>query len=165
LLNTFNPAVTRKWLFLLAGMMWSAVGVMLCSLAYRWLADLHSQASIWIGLGSSIAAILVYRYGFIHIAQRNIHRLQALLKKTCVFAFMPWKSYFLVAGMMALGIILRSSSLPHVYLAVIYITIGAALFLSSLHYYPHVWNHLPFFPAQALADIEALPSSDDDAVV
>ena len=161
MLNIFKPAVTKGWLILLAGAMWSAVGLMLCSLAYGWLRDSHLPSAVWIGVGSFLAAILVYRFGFLHIAQRNIRRLLALNRKTCLFAFMPWKSYLLVAGMMALGITLRSSSLPHVYLAVIYITIGAALFLSSLHYYPNIWKNLKFIPVLPPPDSELLSSPNE----
>lgn len=139
MLKSFNPAVSKPWLLLLAGLMWSAVGLMLCSMAYRWLAEMHSAWAIGLGLGGLALALVTYRFGFVHIANKNIQRLQAILDKVCVFAFMPWKSYFLVAGMMTLGILLRSSGVPHVYLAEIYTTIGAALFLSSLHYYPQVW--------------------------
>ncbi len=157
MLKNWNPAVANTWMFLLAGAMWSAVGTMLCSLAYRWLAELHNSSALWIGLAGTAISLIVYRFGFLHIAQRNIRRLQAFVEKTCLFAFMPWKSYLLVAGMMALGMILRNSSLPHAYLAVIYITIGAALFLSSLHYYPHFWKS---FSARPLADVSSPESGD-----
>jgi hypothetical protein len=141
-LKSFNPSVSRGWLLLLAGLMWSAVGILLCALAYQWLVGLHSSWAVWIGGAGLVAALLTYRFGFLHIAQKNIDRLKAILEKVCVFAFMPWKSYLLVAGMMTLGITLRHSTLPREYLAVVYTTIGAALFFSSLHYYPHVWAEI-----------------------
>jgi hypothetical protein len=136
------PSASKIWLLLLAGLMWSAVGLMLSSLAYQWLSDLHSIWSLVIGFGSLAFGAIVYRFGFSHIAQQNISRLQAILDKACVFGFMPWKSYLMVGGMMTLGIVLRSSPLPKAYLAIVYITIGAALFLSSLQYYPLVWRGL-----------------------
>ena len=136
-LMKFN--VAKVWLFLLAGLMWSGVGLMLCGLAYRWLIDLHSLLALWAGLAGLAASIVVYRFGFLHLAQKNIYRLHAFLEKVSIFAFMSSKSYLLVVFMMALGATLRSSPIPKVYLSVVYTTIGAALFLSSLHYYPHVW--------------------------
>ena len=151
-MNRFNPAVSKVWLILLAGIMWSAVGLMLSLLAYQWLVDLHSIWSFVIGFGSLAFGLIVYRFGFSHIAQKNINRLQAVFGKICLFAFMPWKSYLLVIGMMTLGIALRTSAIPRAYLAVVYITIGAALFTSSLLYYPHVWRE---FRGQSVQSIES----------
>jgi thiol:disulfide interchange protein len=47
---------------------------------------------------------------------------------------MSWKSYLLVFVMIAMGYFLRQSSLPKLYLSVLYTAIGTALFLSSMHY-------------------------------
>jgi hypothetical protein len=137
--NLLKFTVAKVWLFLLAGLMWSGVGIMLCALAYSWLVDLHSFSALWFGLGGLACSLVVYRFGFLHIAQKNIDRLHAFLEKASLFAFITPKSYLLVAFMMALGITLRSSPIPKVYLSVVYTTIGASLFFSSLHYYPHVW--------------------------
>lgn len=131
--------VAKVWLFILAGVMWSGVGLMLCSLALRWLEAVHSYIALWVGLSGLAASLIVYRFGFLHIAEKNINRLHTFLEQASPFAFMSAKSYLLVAFMMALGMTLRASSIPKLYLAVPYTTIGAALFFSSLHYYPHVW--------------------------
>jgi hypothetical protein len=42
--------------------------------------------------------------------------------------------------MMLLGITLRYSPFPRHFLAVIYATIGGALFLSSFHFYQRIWR-------------------------
>ena len=42
--------------------------------------------------------------------------------------------------MVVLGIILRSSPIPKQYLAMVYTTIGGALFLASLRYYLLLWR-------------------------
>jgi hypothetical protein len=138
-LNPFKFTVAKMWLFILAGLMWSGVGLMLCSLAFRWLVALPAFNALWAGLSGLVFSLVVYRFGFLRIAQKNINRLHAFLEKVSPFAFMSARSYLLVVFMMALGIALRTSPIPRVYLAMLYITIGAALFLSSLHYYPHVW--------------------------
>jgi hypothetical protein len=132
----FNPAVKPFWLYLLAGLMWSAVGLMLCSMAYRWLTGLQAHwLALVVGLLGVVFAIAAYRFGFSHLAIKNIQRLETFLERTCVFAFITWKSYLLIVGMMSLGLALRSSLLPREYLALVYTTIGGALFLSSFHYY------------------------------
>jgi hypothetical protein len=137
--NIIKFTVAKIWLFILAGMMWSGVGLMLCSLSFRWLVDLHSFYALWVGLFGLASSLVVYRFGFLRIAKKNINRLHTFMEKVSPFAFMPAKSYLLVVFMMALGIALRTSPIPKIYLSVLYTTIGAALFFSSLHYYPHVW--------------------------
>jgi hypothetical protein len=140
--RSLNPAVTKVWLFLLAGIMWSAVGIMLCSLAYRWLEVMDVPAELSIGGSGLVLAGIVYRFGFSKIAKRNIQRLHSFLDKVCIFAFISWKSYGLIAIMMTLGMLLRSSAIPPGYLAIVYLTIGGALFISSLHYYPPVLQQM-----------------------
>jgi hypothetical protein len=55
-------------------------------------------------------------------------------EKQCLFAFIPWKSYLMIALMITMGAILRHSSIPKPYLAILYTTIGLALILSSVRY-------------------------------
>ena len=54
--------------------------------------------------------------------------------KTCVFAFVPWKSYLIIVIMIAMGSTLRHSAIPKQYLAILYMGIGLALMLSSVRY-------------------------------
>lgn len=136
----YQPTVKKVWLFWIAGAMWSGVGLMLCSLAYGWLAEMHSSAGVWIGLSGALLALIAYRFGFAKIAQKNIDRLHSLLERASLFAFMPLKSYLMVAFMMALGMVLRHSALPRPYLAEVYTIMGGALFLSSIHYYQSIWK-------------------------
>jgi hypothetical protein len=134
----FFLSVPKQWLFLLAGLMWSGVGILLCSFAYRWLVDLHSAGAVWSGAVGAAAALIIYRFGFLGIARKNINRLNQYFEQACLFAFISGKSYVLVAFMMTLGIVLRNSPIPREYLAILYSGIGAALFLSSLHYYSQI---------------------------
>ena len=54
--------------------------------------------------------------------------------KKCLFAFIPWKSYITIGIMITMGILLRHSMIPKKDLAILYIGIGLALFLSSIKY-------------------------------
>ncbi len=51
-----------------------------------------------------------------------------------MFAFIPWKSYLIVAVMVIMGGVLRYSMIPKRELAILYIGIGLALILSSVRY-------------------------------
>ncbi len=135
-MKRLRPAVDKSVLLLLSGLMWSGVGVLLDSLAYRWLLDYSlfpDIAIIIVGLG---AALLIAFFGFGKIAVKNINRILGYKQRVCLFAFQEWKSYILIGVMMSMGIFIRSSGfLPRYILAPMYIAIGTALFISSFKYY------------------------------
>ena len=139
-LEKFKPAVSKYLLMALAGLMWSGVGIMLCRLAVIWLRPVHQSLAWSLGSLGMIAAIVVYRFGFSKIALKNITRLCLLSDTTCIFAFQAWKSYLIIIFMVALGLTLRHSPMPKYLLAVIYETIGGALFFSSFHFYGRIWR-------------------------
>ena len=139
-LSSLKPAVTKSWLVAVAGLMWTGVGVMLCRLAYNWLAVINRGMAASLGLLGAMMAIAAYHFGFSKIARRNIKRLCVLTERTCVFAFQTWKGYLVIGLMIFLGALLRNSSIPKQYLAIIYTTIGGAIFLSSFHYYGVLWK-------------------------
>jgi hypothetical protein len=136
-MQSLTPAVYRQWLYLLAGLMWSGVGLMLCSLAYGWLVPVASGEALWRALAGLLLALAIYHFGFSKFADRNIHRIDDYLKdKVCIFAFQEWTSYPLVVVMVSMGIGLRVySPIPKPWLAVLYIGIGGSLFFASFHYY------------------------------
>jgi len=139
-LNSLKPAVTKSWLIAIAGLMWTGVGVMLCRLAYAWLAVINRGMAASLGLLGVVMALVVYYFGFSKIARKNIKRLCLLTERTCVFAFQTWKGYLIIGFMMILGIILRNSAIPKQYVAIIYTTIGGAILLSSFHYHGLLWK-------------------------
>jgi len=129
--------VHRKWLHLLAGLMWSAGGIVLLSLAWRWLSPLAWENALPFALAGILLALVIHWWGFSKLAGKNIRRINKLAgEKICLFAFQEWKSYPLIAFMIVLGITLRVyTPIPKTYLAILYIGIGGGLFLSSLRYY------------------------------
>jgi hypothetical protein len=141
-LQKFNPVVKKIWLQTLAGIVWTAVGILLSSYALIWLklADNRFRGAIF--TAGLILAAAVYYWGFSKLAKNNIHRIEAYInEKVCLFAFQKWSSYPLVLFMISLGIYLRKySPFPKQLLAVIYLGIGGGLFLSSLHYHNHIYK-------------------------
>ncbi len=87
-----------------------------------------------------VLALLVHQFFFSRIARKNIVRLSLLTEKTCIFAFQRWRSYFLIGLMVSLGMVLRNLPIPKPYLAILYTTIGGALFLASFQYYGCLWR-------------------------
>ncbi|MCF6278227.1 MAG: hypothetical protein L3J16_05685 [Anaerolineales bacterium] len=140
-----KPAASKKWLFLLAGLMWSGVGVFLNKLAIGWLIQASPKTN-WLMAALGIAlAFAIYNFGFSKLAQKNIRRVFTIpSERPCIFAFQQWTSYPLVAFMIALGIFLRIySPIPKIYLATMYIGIGGSLFLASLLYYREIFQPQP----------------------
>lgn len=131
------PAAHRETLVLAAGIVWSLVGLTLVSIAVAWLVS-SPHYVLLMGLGGAATGYAIYRFGFSHLARRNLVRIYAQApqkEKVCVFAFQNIRSYFLIVIMISLGYGLRHSGIPKTYLAPIYIAIGLALTFSSLLYY------------------------------
>lgn len=131
----YKPAIPKKYLLFLSGIMWIAVGIMLNTFAFKWLKDYGTNLSyLFAGIGF-ICALVIHHFGFLRVVDKNLGRISTLKDRPCVFSFMSWKSYILVAVMVTLGITLRHSSIPKQYLSILYIGIGLALILSSIRYF------------------------------
>jgi hypothetical protein len=139
-LRSLKPGVSKTWLIAVAGLMWSSVGLMLCRLAYHWMALNRWRWVVPLEVLGIVLALMAHQFCFSRIARKNITRLSLLTEKTCIFAFQKWRSYFLVGLMITLGIALRNLPIPRPYLAVLYTTIGGALLLASFQYYGCLWR-------------------------
>lgn len=134
-IKKFNPAVDKKILVLLAGIMWCGVGVMLIRYAVIWLDRYNSGGRLLFYIAGFLLAMPIHHFGFLKIADKNLNRLLSLTEKRSVFSFMTLKSYFIVLIMVSMGIGLRHSPIPKQYLSILYNGIGFALFLSGLRYF------------------------------
>jgi len=137
------PAVSKSWLYFVAGVIWSGVGILLTHLAYGWLLPVERWVALLMALTGGLLAFAIYRFLFTWFADKNIRRVDNLSKdKICIFAFQQWTSYPLVAFMVALGISLRVySPVPKPFLAIMYIGIGGGLLLGSFRYYAHILGY------------------------
>jgi hypothetical protein len=136
----WTPATKKIWLHLTAGIMWSGVGIMLIAFAAHWLGFVHSWTVLLLIMAGLLLAAGIYFFGFSKLASRNVQRIVDIPKeRVCLFAFQKWTSYPLVLVMIAMGIYLRLySPIPKPYLAILYIGLGASLFVSSLQYFSQV---------------------------
>ena len=133
--NKLNPKVSKIYLFLFCGLLWLFAGTLLDSYAIRWLSAINNNSIIYFLLAGLIASLIIYKFGFTKVANKNIARIIPFHGKQSAFAFMSWKSYLIVIFMMMLGATLRHSSMPKDYLSIIYSGIGTALILSSFSYF------------------------------
>jgi len=134
----YKPAVPKRLLLLIAGVMWCGVGIMLSTMAYHWLSAFEGNSWLF-ALPGFIAALVIHHFGFLRIVDKNLGRISNLPSQPCAFSFISWKSYFIIFIMVAMGIALRHSPVPKQYLSVIYIGIGLALFLSSIRYFRNLF--------------------------
>ncbi len=126
--------VPRRWLLILAGITWFGVGFMLCYRAWGWLST-ESPGRTWVEeLGAIATGFFLYSFALSKVAQRNIDRIDDLPHRTHVWHFIPMKSYLMIAGMIALGVLLRNSSLPEEILIIPYTAMGGALILGGVLY-------------------------------
>jgi hypothetical protein len=133
-LEKLKPAVQKNILLLLSGVLWIVIGFMLSRYAFLWLTAYTGKGTIvFAGIGF-FASLIIHHFGFLRVVDKNLDRISHMHGARCVFSFMSWKSYGMVAIMMTGGILLRFSLIPKQYLSILYIAIGAALFLSSIRY-------------------------------
>jgi hypothetical protein len=136
-----SPEVERRWLFAISGVLWTGVGIMLLTYAATWLAPVPVPEEIALG-GSGLAlAAVAACFLFRGIARKNIERIDNGPGRASVFAFQAWRSYVVMAFMIALGITLRHSALPKPALAVMYAAIGGALMLASGLYHRSFYRY------------------------
>ena len=141
-LKKYDPAVDKRLLIFLSGILWSVVGIMLCKLAMNWLSLTSRQNAVCLGITGVVLAVLIYYFGFLKLVNKNTGRILSKEGKVCIFAFQPWKSYLIILIMIGMGTVLRHSSMPKHYLAIIYIGFGGAMILSSLVYYKYFFRNL-----------------------
>lgn len=132
--NSFKPTVRKKYLILISGLIWILIGLLLNHYAFNWLKDSSYENSYIYIIAGIVLALIIHHFGFLRVVDKNLGRIRSLKPEACVFAFMSWRSYLLVALMMGMGIALRHSALPRNILSVVYIGIGLALILSSIRY-------------------------------
>lgn len=132
--DRFKPAVDKRVLLFLAGFMWICVGILLLSFSYSWIHALHDSVSLVLAGMGLVLALVIHHFGFLRVVDKNLGRILPLEGKKCIFSFMTWKSYIIVAIMIMLGVLFRQSPIPKPLLSILYTGIGLALIFSSFRY-------------------------------
>ena len=133
--NKLNPAIPRYWLFGIAGLVWTAAGLLLCARAIIWLHPFPLSTEISLELMGVAIAGLAYFYVFATIVQKNLNRIGRLPDHACAFAFTAWKGYLMIGFMVTVGITLRNSPVPKHLLSVPYTAMGVVLMIGSVRFY------------------------------
>lgn len=134
-LENWKPGVPKGILPLLAAITWIGTAMILSLISSACLKKANYYEVFSAVAVGFLGALVIHHFGFLRIVDKNLGRILAMTEeRRCAFSFMPWRSYLLIPFMIILGVILRHSPVPRLYLAVLYIAIGTALFLSSLRY-------------------------------
>jgi hypothetical protein len=130
----WKPGVPKRWLYLLSGLIWSGVGLMLMRWAWIWSGEAwpYDLVGLLIAIGTSTF--------FSMMVTKNLSRIANLTNLPCLFAYQSWWSYPLVIFMMGLGLAMKSSPLPRTWLAGMYLAIGAGLFLAGIRYFRWIFR-------------------------
>ncbi len=123
-------ACTRTQMFA-AALMWSIVGMFLFfrGLLNIWFLQ-DPYKFVWVAIALAIGLVKA-KMVLENTAVKISSRIKDRPEPSCLFGFMPPKSWLLIIGMIILGILLRKSPLNRSLVWSIYIAIGAALFASS----------------------------------
>lgn len=122
------PRVKKKYLPLFAGIVWGIAGSAVLIIG---LPALVSGWSIpWLSiLISTVIFGLFFKFVFFRLFKKHIARIDAFeQEKICAFAFFDVKGYIIMACMITLGIVIRTTEiLPPVYLGMLYTGLGFAM--------------------------------------
>jgi hypothetical protein len=135
------PSVSKRYLLLVAALVWTFAGGMLL---FRGFAINNPLPSHWkIELLICIAAgLLFFWLLFNRISAKHVLRIKNLSnERPVIFSFFNLKSYLMMFSMISLGIALRKTGLvsPE-YLSFMYITMGIPLLMSSFRFYFNFFN-------------------------
>ncbi|MFO7753616.1 MAG: hypothetical protein R6V41_10905 [Desulfobacteraceae bacterium] len=130
----FKPAAGKRILVFLAGFVWICAGTVLLSFSAVWLDGFFANGSLKFTGAGAFLALVIHHFGFLKVVNKNLGRLLPLDEPKCIFSFISWKSYIIIAVMVFLGVLLRHSPIPKPLLSVLYTGIGLALILSSIRY-------------------------------
>jgi hypothetical protein len=126
-LASFKPGASSRIHLLVAGLMWSSMGVYLL-VRGGLLAGGFTLLPLLLaaGIGSLKALLILDRS-----VRRNIARIVARQDGACLGGVYSWKMWGLVVIMMLGGRLLRESVVPASLISLLYIAVGWGLLLSS----------------------------------
>ena len=127
-----RPTAGRSVRLFLAALTWTVLGLALLVVGLRWL--LAAGGSLWIVVVpvAVVAGLFKAHLVLASRARSNADRIIRAGEERCLGGMFSWSSWALAVGMMAGGMLLRSSPIPRTWLGGIYATVGTALLVASL---------------------------------
>ncbi|MFW2367471.1 MAG: hypothetical protein ACN4GW_13725 [Desulforhopalus sp.] len=128
--SRFKPGVSQHTLLLMSACLWTAIGLMLLVKGGYRLSQLPQYHPLLL-FAPFVAGSLKSYFVLDRVARRTIQRILQFKDGTCLGAVYSVKTWIVVLFMIAMGVILRNSSLPGNILCFVYFTVGWALLMSS----------------------------------
>jgi hypothetical protein len=128
ILHKYKPGVSIRTHLLLGAFIWTVVGFFLLTNGFV-LVSLENH--LWYGLIGLLLGTAKAFFGLDRLARKNIKRIKEFEDKVCFGSVYSMKTWFMVAGMIALGRFLRTTVLPGEIIGLIYTAVGCALMLAS----------------------------------
>ncbi|MBW1751370.1 MAG: hypothetical protein JRJ37_11915 [Deltaproteobacteria bacterium] len=127
---SLKPGVSKSVHLFAAPFLWTAIGSMLMIRGFGWIGPGIARWLVIVALvlGTAKSLLILDK-----TAKKSLQRIMELGDNTCIGAVYSWKTWLLVALMMAFGIIMRRLTEPGMVIGTLYVAIGWALFLSSRH--------------------------------
>jgi len=122
--------------------MWTVAGSILCTRAIIWLDVFPAGVAATMESVSAGLAVGAYLLLFARLVRRNIDRIAGLPERACLFAFTPWRGYLMIGLMVGVGVTLRSSTIPRVYLSIPYAAMGGTLLIGSVMFFRRFVAHM-----------------------
>lgn len=129
-LETYKPVASSRLQLLLAGVIWSTVGMGLISVGTYWVVSTSDHIigllaiSLCLGLGKSLLVLD-------RVASRIVKRIELRGEGRCLASFYSLRVWVIVIIMILMGRILRGAGISYSLLGLIYAAVGTSLLMSS----------------------------------
>jgi hypothetical protein len=133
---SLKPAVPRKSLLLIAGIVWASAGIILLYKSILFFPKDHIHLA-WSALSFAVVFIFFFWMLFLRVSRKHSERIKNLSSPhPCLFAFFSYRSYLLMFFMIGLGILMRRLGwIPAYILSPLYAGIGLPLLLSATRFW------------------------------
>jgi hypothetical protein len=120
----------------MAGIVWAFAGGMLAYRGVRFI-DEASMHPVVLFLLGALGGVFFFAFMFRKISARHILRILHIAhERPCLFSFLSWRSYIMMALMISFGVLLRSASfIPHEDLGTVYVMMAVPLLASSARFF------------------------------
>ncbi len=133
-----KPAAPAQVHLALAAALWSVVGVALAVAGTWWTVAARPSALPLVIAAAVVAGVVKAVVAMVPVARRTTARIRARGDGRCLGGFLSPGSWALVAAMAVGGRLLRASGVPPAVYGCLYLAVGVALALGSLH----LWRDL-----------------------
>ncbi len=136
LLYSYKPSVPKRYLLLIAGLVWTFAGCMLFLKGTYYLVNNTSHLLIRYLIAVPFG-ITFYLVLFAKISLKHINRIRTIdIARPCLFSFFNFRSYIMMGVMMSMGIMLRRFDvIDHDILYTFYLGMGTPLLISAARFY------------------------------